>query len=343
MITNISVVITAYNLSDKIGVCLKELKQQTFSQFDIVVIDDCSTDNTREVIDELKPLFGERLKTVFCSQNNGSPGITRNIALDSGLITGEYIVFLDGDDNIEPDFLEKMYEKACSENADIVCCGYNRVNSSTGKEYSKEMCSFYTQQITRSSGYEYIALINGSLWNKLIRLSCIGSKRIQNIKVGEDATFLLNLFGGANKIVFLNDILIHYNVYERSLMSTIPQREIIKLSDEFIRLYSLADEEYKNTIVFSVFIHIGISACVRAYQSKKINTHEHLVWTKEYLDKNFPDWSKSKYLKLGNLRKLGLKGIAMKVCVWLYILGLFRIFLWAYNFMITKMGKDIKW
>ncbi len=344
MIPKVTVVITSYNLSGKINICLKELAEQTFGDFEIIIVDDHSTDNTRDEIDSFKPVFESRLKTIYCEKNKGSPGITRNIALDSGLINGEYLVFLDGDDNIEKHFLEKLYNKAVAENADVVCCGYNRVNASTGKEYSCEMINFYTDEITPINDSRYVPLINGSLWNKLIRTNCIGSKRIPDIRVGEDAAFLLNVYSNVKKIVFIDDVLIHYNVNEKSLMSTIPQKEMVKLSDEFIRLYTtIESKEYKDAIIFSAFIHIGISVCVRAYQGKDIDIHEHIRWTKEYFDKNFPDWDGSKYLKLSSLRKLGIKGLAIKVCILLYKFGLFTIFLWAYDIMITKFGKDIKW
>lgn len=341
----ITVVITTYNLSDSISTCLEELQNQTFSDFEIIVVDDCSKDSTREKVDGFKPLFGGRLKTIYCEKNNGTPAITRNIAMDSGMITGEYVLFLDGDDDIETDMLEKMYSTAVSENADIVVCGYNRVNASTGKEYSREMVSFYVSEITQDANEQYIPLINGALWNKLMRVSCIGSERVPAIRVGEDASFLLGVYCHAEKICFINDVLIHYSVSDGSLMSTIPEAEMHNLANEIKLRYDNADKpSYKELLVLAAFIHVGISMAVRAYQSKAIKTNAYLKWAKNYFRDSYGNnWHKTEYLRLSSLKHLGIKGYALKACVWLYRMNIMGIFLFVYDFMITKLGKDVKW
>lgn len=339
----ITVVITSYNIADSVGICLHELQHQTFNYFNIVVIDDCSTDNTRFVVDSYKEVFRDRLLTIFCEKNNGSPGAVRNIVLDSNMITGKYVIFLDGDDNIEPNMLERLYITAENENADIVCCAYNRVNKTDKFEYSKEMLNFYVKSIEPSSNLGYIPFVNGSLWNKLISVKAIGEYRLPPMRVGEDASFLLKVLISANKTVFIDDVLIHYNVTGHSLMSTIPKEQIYKFGGELVNQYLVSSDSEKGVIILSAFIHIGISMTVRAFQSKNINTHEHLVWTKKYFNDNFTDWFGSKYLKLNFLKQFGIKGIAVWGCKILLKINCLRVFLWAYSFMIKVIGKDVKW
>lgn len=344
MKNKITVVITAYNIASPIKMCLNELYHQTFEDFNILVIDDHSADNTRTVIEEYRKKFSGRLTAVFCEENSGSPGAARNIALDSGKVTGDYVIFLDGDDNVEADLLARLYEAAVLENADIVCCGYNRVNSLTGREYSVEMNNFYTDRITSAKNAEYIPLINTSLWNKLIRSECISDSRFCPVRIGEDACFLLEIYGRVSKIIFIRDVLIHYNVSENSLMSGVEVNEVKKLSEKLLRIYgSCRNENFKPALLLSVFIHVGISACVRVYQGRKANISEHIRWTKKYFDNNFPRWYRSEAFKISFLKKLGIKGLALKVCVYLYRMRLFRIFLFLYSFMIEKLGIDVKW
>lgn len=340
----ITVVITTYNLEKFIKICLEELLYQTFKEFNILIVDDFSNDDTRSIIESYKNRFNGRLTTIFCEKNNGFPGQVRNIALDSGLITGEYVLFLDGDDNIESNMLEKMYIAARTQDADIVCGGYNRVNSETGNVYSVEMNHFYVSSITSEIGIEFIPLINGSLWNKIIRTKCIGNTRFSPMRIGEDTCFLLEIYKNVNKIIFIHDILIHYNVYEKSLMSNVKMDEVVKFSEKLLQIYkSCSDRKYKSVLVLSVFIHIGISACVRIYQSGSSPIRQYIDWVINYFDSNYPSWYRSDLLTLKFLRKLGVKGYSIKACIYLYRMNLFRIFLKLYTFMINTIGIDIKW
>lgn len=340
----ITVVITTYNLADMIGKCLEELLCQTFEDFNVLVVDDCSEDSTCSVVKAYEKKFGNRLTVIFCESNNGTPGMVRNIALNSGLISGKYILLLDGDDDIEVNMLERLYNAACAQNSDVVCCGYDRVIASTGSVCSVEMNKFYVKSITPECNTEYIALVNGALWNKLIRTECVKDIHFAPIKIGEDACFQLELFEKAKKIVFIDDILIHYNVYEKSLISNVDIDEVVKLSEKLRDIYAgCGSETYRSAIILSAFIHVGISACVRVYQSKRSNVNSHIAWTKKYLDDNFPKWFKSDCLRMRFLRKLGVKGLAIKTCTFLYRTKMFKLFLVMYTFMINKLGIDIKW
>ena len=100
----ITVVITTYNLAGKIELCFADLTAQTFHDFDVLVVDDCSTDSTVPVIRQCSSQFEDRIQLIQPHSNLGSPARTRNMAMDSGLIQGKYVVFLDGDDRLEPDF-----------------------------------------------------------------------------------------------------------------------------------------------------------------------------------------------------------------------------------------------
>ena len=344
MTNKITVVITAYNIVNTVGTCLRELYNQSFQEFDILIVEDYSNDNTRAEIEKYRDLFGERLYILICKRNHGSPGAARNVALRSGRITGEYVLFLDGDDNIENNMLERLYNEAKTKEADIVCCGYDRVSAMNHSKISVEMNHFYVRQITSSHNVEYIPLINTSLWNKLIRTRCIGEKSFAPIRIGEDACFNMELYRDTHKIVLINDILIHYNIYDTSLMSNVDIHEVVKLSEKMLQIYNSCDnDKYQSALVLSAFIHIGISACVRVYQGKKYNINQHLLWTKKYFDDNYPGWYKTDCFKIKYLKKLGLKGYALKVCVYLYRLNLFKVFLISYTFMIEKLGRDIKW
>ena len=115
----ISVVIPMYNAEKYIGECLTSLANQTFQDFDVTVVDDCSTDNSRAVVNKFLDTFGGgRLKLKKLSKNSGYPGLPRNSALD--MVRGKYVYFLDSDDFLSETAFEELYTVAEKFNADVV-------------------------------------------------------------------------------------------------------------------------------------------------------------------------------------------------------------------------------
>lgn len=113
----ISVIIPMYNTEKYIGECLDSLFLQTFQDYEIILIDDCSTDNSREVAESYVEKFGGRLK-IYSNEKNSDVCITRNNGLM--LSRGEYVYYMDSDDVLLLTGLEKIYTVAKRFNADFV-------------------------------------------------------------------------------------------------------------------------------------------------------------------------------------------------------------------------------
>ena len=115
----ISVIIPLYNAEKFIGECLDSLLAQTFQNFEVIVVDDCSIDNSAEIVKNYAEKFGERLIFTATKKNSGGGGyIPRNIGL--GLSRGEYIFFVDADDFIKKNALQNAYAMAKKFDADVV-------------------------------------------------------------------------------------------------------------------------------------------------------------------------------------------------------------------------------
>lgn len=114
----ISVIVPMYNTEKYIGECLTSLANQTFHNFEIIVADDCSTDNSRAVVENFFAQFGNRLKLMMLSPNSGHPGIPRNFAMAEAC--GKYVYFLDSDDLLTETAFEELYDVAEKFNADVV-------------------------------------------------------------------------------------------------------------------------------------------------------------------------------------------------------------------------------
>ena len=114
----ISVVIPMYNVEKYIGDCLDSLLNQTFQDFEVIVVDDCSTDLSVAVVESYAEKFGGRLKLTKTLKNMGGGGLPRNKGME--LSRGEYFFFLDADDLITPTALAELYELAEHYQADVI-------------------------------------------------------------------------------------------------------------------------------------------------------------------------------------------------------------------------------
>ncbi len=116
----ISVVIPLYNAEKYIGECLESVLNQTFQNFEVIVVDDCSTDLSCAIVESYSKKFGGRLTLWHMKKNSGSGALPRNKGIT--LSCGEYIFFLDSDDMMTKTALEEIHTLAKNYNADVIYC-----------------------------------------------------------------------------------------------------------------------------------------------------------------------------------------------------------------------------
>lgn len=338
----ITVIITTYNLERYIEACLEELRTQTFQNFEVLIVDDCSTDRTAELIRSCTAQYPVPIQFISTPENQGAPGKVRNFALDSGLIHGKYLIFLDGDDRLELQLLEKLHSLAVETEAEVTLCAYDRFEDETGHILCREMQGF-PKEILLPPENDIIAFINGSLWNKLILTDMIGTLRIPDFKVGEDISFQLALFDRCHKITCVDQILIHYRVRTASVISSIQEDTIYRFADEIVCLRNQTAHLWmKENLAEIALIHIGISMPLRAYHNPQIAMKPLLNWISDYFAQNFHWFQDNQWMKFFRLKKHGVKGLGLwgaKVC---HKLHCFSVFLWCYTFITRIFHIDIK-
>jgi glycosyltransferase involved in cell wall biosynthesis len=124
-VCKVSVITTVYNVGDYLNQCIDSILNQTLQDIELILVNDCSTDNSLEVINSYDD---SRIKLINNDENVGC-GMSRQIGIDNAV--GEYTMFVDGDDYIESDCLEMMYNAAVSNDTKIVNClvnGHNPIN-----------------------------------------------------------------------------------------------------------------------------------------------------------------------------------------------------------------------
>ncbi len=334
----ITVIITSYNLENSIAGCLDELLYQTFKDFNILIFDDLSTDNTARIISEYQKKYPEKIKLLSAGKNLGTPARARNYVLNSGAVNARYCIFLDGDDSIEPHFLEQLYLNAVKFDADVVLCSYNRVDGKTGHVYGVEMIDF-PHIIEQPAQTAISAFINGSVWNKLFLSERIGETRFPNITVGEDMLFQQRIYQKCNRIVCINQVLIHYKVHKYSVMECTSEKDAKQLVDEFASMSTEAGSNQTADIVeLLAFIHAGLSMTIRVNSSNKKESKQYIKSTSRYFNEAYGWFKDNKLFKLKSLRQFGKKGYAVYITKKLYSMGFINLFLLVYK-MFTKFTK----
>lgn len=242
MSPKISVIVPVYNVEQYLRDCLESLVNQSFSDIEVIIINDGSTDGCQEIIAEYNKYNRFR---IFHQENKGL-GFTRNRGLE--LARGKYIAFLDSDDYLPNDAYEKMHDFAESTNADIVIGKVIRFNSHSKKEYSPYGHeSVFCDNSPRVTNIEEIPKIihNGIVANKLFKRDLIKNNNIRfpiNVHY-EDTFFSLSAFNVSNNIGIIPDFVYYWRIRETDNKS-ISQR-VYSLKNLKDRLYvnQLCDEK----------------------------------------------------------------------------------------------------
>lgn len=157
----ISVIIPAFNAEKTLRRCLDSILRQTYSELEVIVIDDGSSDGTLELCNELS-LNDSRINIIH--QSNHGSNYSRKAGLSKA--KGEYVLQVDADDWLEPDMLERMHDEAEKTKADMVICDFyeHRADETV---VSVERPSSYDSKTVLSEIFE--GKLKGSVWNKLVR------------------------------------------------------------------------------------------------------------------------------------------------------------------------------
>lgn len=338
----IIVAVTSHNLEHCIRRCCDELFAQTYQDFHIVIYDDCSTDATRSILQEIQSANPDRLSLLLGDHPLGGPAPARNAVLDSGLLCGKYVIFLDGDDTIEPNFLEKLHSAAETNHADMSLCAYDRVEMDTGHVLCTEMQNF-PKVLDLPAQAARLAYINGSLWNKLLRTDHIRDLRLPVIQVGEDLSFLLETYPRCQRIACVDEVLIHYQVRSASVISNTRLETIYALSDELYRLWENCTQPwYRDTLALVVFIHVGISLVSRIADNPANDLRAVIRDVSRSFAERYRWFRGCRSLHLRSLLRFGVKGLGLWVAKLFYRVGCFHWFIALYKLTTNVLHIDIK-
>ncbi|MBO7305039.1 MAG: glycosyltransferase family 2 protein [Clostridia bacterium] len=213
----VSVIIPIYNAADYIRPAIDSVLAQTLSEFEIICVDDGSTDSTLEVLREYQKI-DSRVRIV--TETNAGPAYARNNGMRRA--RGEYVAFLDADDFFEPEMLRRLYELASDGDLDIAIANFDVYNNKKGKFENPNAAEnadiFDGGRISSKNEYPDRILTStvGAAWNKLFRRSFVEEKGLSflaDVHIYEDVYFVTTALSLAERVGRASEILVHHRIH----------------------------------------------------------------------------------------------------------------------------------
>ena len=216
MIT-VSIIIPIYNASHYLEACLDSIQKQTYKHFEVIMVNDGSTDNSGQICD----LYAKRDKR-FTAYHRKNAGVSASRNFGLSRATGKYILFVDADDTFEPGMLEGCIRLAEKNQADLVICSFRYymtdennkiVENSLGKEVCVTPGEFFDHWFILIAENEIL----NPPWNKFIRKDLLDRHQIrfqEEFSICEDMKFSIQVIGASKKTVLTGRM--YYNYYLKS-------------------------------------------------------------------------------------------------------------------------------
>lgn len=239
----ISIIIPVYNSEKTLYRCVDSILAQSFSEFEAIFVDDCSSDGSMALLHAYIERDA-RLKVITLDENRGA-GNARNIGIECA--RGEYLSFVDSDDEIAPDFLELLYNKAVESGADIIKGSCLRVCENGSDKDSNRLKMLYRNKRFVScmkAGEKLFMFFKEHHFSAIYRRAFIIGRGIRYgaSLVGEDCTFLLKVGAAANSIACEYNAVYCYHNLETSLTNSVTVERFDGIVDSLREQFEFIDK-----------------------------------------------------------------------------------------------------
>lgn len=254
----VNIVIPVYNVEKYIKECLDSIVHQTYTNIEVILVDDESKDGSGTICDEYA-LKDSRIKVIH--KPNGGAASARNVALDK--ITGDYIAFIDSDDYVEHNYIELLVKYLEEYNTDISICSYYDLYTD---KYIQHDFRMDIKEYTNTQYLEnyLVDWTSGILWNKLFKKELLDNVRFIEGRRIDDEFFTYKGVINSNKVIQFNTPLIYYRQRMSSVMQSDKNKSLI-LRDrmdylvtrykDVTSLYPSIKQSYYSNLL-DTFIHI---------------------------------------------------------------------------------------
>lgn len=265
----------------------ESLQNQTISNFEIVIVDDCSTDGSWQKLQEYVKHSPLNITLLQANKNSG-PGNARNIGIEAA--KGEWITFVDNDDWVATDFLEKIDHVIASEKVNCVIYDYNTwLDGKIGVARS-----MYINKPGRKSVSECLVSVRNHTVGKVYKRELCKHIRYPHLRRCEDVAYVAQAIAACGSAYYLNEPLYYYRQRPTSLSNNakMDHGDMVKafaiLEDKFLKEYPM---EMKNKSVTDILYGALLMQCKAGKSNKAI-----LAYIKEY-EQKYPEWWKCDIIK----------------------------------------------
>ena len=202
----ISVIVPIHKVEEYLDRCVRSIAEQTYSDLEIILVDDGSPDGCPAICDAWAEKDA-RIKVIH--KENGGLSDARNAGM--AIATGEYVAFIDSDDSIEPDFIQKLYDAITEYNADVAECAVLYVDESGNT--LRERNSAPMTEMGKIEALRHLVLEDGvyqTVWNKLYRREVVADIPFAVGKYHEDEFWTYQVFDRIEKLAVVHDSLYNY-------------------------------------------------------------------------------------------------------------------------------------
>lgn len=322
----VSIIVPIYNMENFIESGINCLLQQTYTETEIILVDDGSKDNSLNKLNEMAKTDA-RIR-VFTKPNEGA-GPTRNFGIEQA--TGEYAYFFDIDDDLYPDCIEKLVGAIEEKSADLVVCGFEMYDDNgVFKTVKKAGGLFRTGAEARNDYYKHCFMykeygIQGAAWYKLYKMSIINRHHITfpDLRRSQDEIFVARYVTYIGSVYFIDDVLCRYYANDnRRMFDKYPLDyfDIAKRSTDYllntIYTWNKSNTEVRNKIYSDYYQKTFISLWILFNKKWKLSYAEKMEKIKDITDVFAKDFPQDKcgintdvldYLLTKNYRKLYLR------------------------------------
>ncbi len=301
ILPNISVIIPCYNCEKWIENCLYALENQTYRDFEVICVDDCSTDGTYNILKAYQRKSSLRL-ILMKNETNSGPAVSRNNAVT--IANGKWLAFCDADDQYDETFLEEMVTSAEQNGSDLVMCEYRKIYE-TGRK--SEDVRYLLHVDDNSSFEEKLVYSKSALWLLLIEKNIFLANPIPDLRNGEDIACIPCIEAMAEKISVVKKPLYNYLIRSASASNNPSEKVYKSLFAAFEHIEKNFPEKYAEvleylgirTVLYGVTLN-AFKAGVDTSVIKKIVTDFGMKYPKWKNNKYLSTFSKSKriYLQL---------------------------------------------
>ena len=320
-----SIILPVYNVEKYIVKCLKSIENQTYSNFEVILVDDGSTDNS---VEKIMQFANQDARFNVVSQQNLGAGVARNNALKQA--KGQYIVFVDPDDWIETQALEKLLGAFSSANAEVIEFNYNECNDLSGEIKLHDNALLMKKRFSRDLSYsKYYNLsvikekcfwgVDIHIWTRAYSAEFLHriNAKFSALRLAEDHIFLYMVLLNADKIYYINDCLYNYRCRFGSLVNETSNNNFCAFKaaailKEYLKSQNLYDE-FKN--VFREYQLLLFAECYQRLPKESIRKYKKVCRKVlpicDYLRMRFKTKTYKSFLEMlfsiKNERRLGIK------------------------------------